>query len=349
MSTPSSLDRYRKQMLFAPLGEAGQQRLQDSCALIVGCGALGSVIAETLARAGVGHLRIVDRDFVDLSNLQRQVLFDEEDVAQRLPKALAAATKLSRINSAIQIEPHVADVRSSNVLELLAGVNVILDGTDNFETRFLINDAAWETKTPWVHAGCVGSHGQVAALIPGKSPCFRCLMPDVPDAGGAETCDTAGVLGSAVNIVASLQAMLAIKILTGHSDSIPPELIVLDVWEPSLRRLNLAGLAASDDCACCGKGDRTWLQGEQGSRTTVLCGRNSVQVTPAASQDRLNLKQLAERLSRSGDVRSNPFLVIFRPADSSCELNFFADGRAIISGTEDLSVARSLYARYLGS
>ncbi|SFH68873.1 adenylyltransferase and sulfurtransferase [Planctomicrobium piriforme] len=314
--------------------------------MVVGCGALGSVIAESLARAGIGRLRLIDRDFVELSNLQRQVLYDETDVAERLPKAVAAARKLERINSDVVIEPHVADLSAGNILELLRGADVILDGTDNFETRFLVNDAAVELGIPWVHAGCVGSHGQIMTILPGQTPCLRCLMPSPPPPGGSETCDTAGVIGPAVNIVASLQVVDALKILTGQRELIQPVLSIVDVWTGSLRQMQLGGLNPSQ-CPCCGGTERLWLHGQQGSQSVILCGRNSVQIAPAGAVQ-FDFTSLANRLASLGAVKANPFLLTFRPSDSNCEMTLFRDGRAIIGGTEDLSEARSLYARYIG-
>jgi len=339
--------RYRKQILFNEIGESGQQQLLNSKALVVGCGALGSVIAESLVRAGVGTVRLVDRDFVEISNLQRQVLYDEADVAAKLPKAVAAERKLKAINSSIEIEAHVADVTSLNILQLMDGVDCVVDGTDNFETRFLINDAAVETNTPWVHGGCVGSHGQVMTIIPGQTPCWRCLMPETPEPGSSETCDTAGVIGPAVNIIASLQVVGALKILSGQRDKVSPELLVVDVWDTSLRKLSMQHLMEQRNCPCCTHGERLWLHGDQGAQTTVLCGRNSVQISPA-QRTQLSLPETAARLRESGTVQDNPFLITFRPDDCDQELTIFSDGRAIVSETEDMAVARSLYARYIG-
>lgn len=341
------VDRYRKQALFSGIGEAGQQRLLDSRVTLIGCGALGSVIADTLVRAGVGFLRIVDRDFVDLSNLQRQVLFDEADVAERLPKAIAAARKLRAINRQVTLDPQVLDVTPANVLELITGADVILDGTDNFEIRYLLNDAAVETGTPWIHAGCVGSHGQMMSILPGQTPCLRCVMPEIPAPGSSETCDTAGVIGPAVQIMASLQCVDALKILTGQTDLIVPALTVVDVWQGTWRRIDLARLLADGQCPCCQGTERPWLSGAAGIRTSVLCGRNSVQISPGTSAG-WTLPQLADRLGTSGNIRVTPFLLIFQPSESQTELTIFPDGRAIITGTEEISEAKSIYARYLG-
>ena len=345
---PPDFERYQKQVLFAGIGEEGQRRISRSRALLVGCGALGSVIADQMVRAGVGFVRLVDRDFVELSNLQRQVLYDEQDVADQLPKAVAAEQKLRRINSAIEIESVVTDVDHTNILELAEGVDVILDGTDNFEVRFLINDASLETGIPWINGGCVGSHGQVMTVIPGRTGCLRCLIANEPEPGGTETCDTAGVLGPAVNIVASLQAVDALKLLAGRDDAIEPVLTVVDVWDGSLRRLKLGNLPETTNCPACRGGERKWLHGEQGSRTTVLCGRNAVQVSPSRKA-RVSLDELAEKLQASGEVSSNPFLLRLSLKDPAVEITVFRDGRAIVKGTDDIAAARSLYARYIGS
>ncbi len=340
--------RYSRQILFQPIGEEGQARLRASSVLLCGCGALGTVIAETLTRAGIGKLRIVDRDFVDLSNLQRQVLFDEQDVEDRLPKVIAASQKLARINRQVALEPIVADIDHTNILEFTRGVDLILDGTDNFEVRFLINDASLETGIPWIYAGCLGSHGQFMTIFPGKSACLRCLMDQVPEPGTTETCDTAGILGPTVSILASFQCVEALKILTGHADQIEPMLTIIDIWQATFRRMSIADLRDRADCPACKHGERLWLSGRAGSQTTVLCGRNAVQVSPPERLT-LNLDQLAERLATAGDVKSNPFLVRFRIANSETELTIFRDGRAIVQGTDDAAVAKGLYARYVGN
>ncbi len=345
------MDRYRKQTLFSGLGEVGQERLRASSAVLVGCGALGSVIAESLVRAGVGTLRLIDRDFVELSNLQRQVLYDEQDVSERLPKAIAAVNKLRRINSDVKLEPFVADVTYSNILEFISGADVILDGTDNFEIRFLMNDASVETGIPWVHAGCVGSHGQSMTIRPGITPCLRCLMPEAPGPGVGETCDTAGVIGPAVQIMASLQVVDALKILSGQPELISPRMMIVDVWSGTFRQLKLDSLSR-ENCPCCGGKERLWLKGEKGAQSTVLCGRNSVQIAPD-SVSKIDFQQVSERLQKLGNVRVNSFLLVFTPSDRRnvppLELTLFRDGRAIISGTEDLAVAKSLYAQYVGT
>jgi molybdopterin-synthase adenylyltransferase len=344
---PPDLERYSKQVLFAGIGETGQRRLMQSRALLCGCGALGTVLAETLVRAGVGSLRIVDRDFVETSNLQRQVLFDENDVADRLPKAVAAADKLRRINSQVTIDPVVADVDHTNILGLVQGMDLILDGSDNFELRFLINDAALETDVPWIYAGVIGSHGQVMPIFPGESACLRCLIDRLPDPGTTETCDTAGVIAPAVQVVASLEAVDALKILSGQTEKVARILTYVDVWEGTFRGLNIGELREKSDCPACKKGERSWLSGHQGSQTSVLCGRNAVQVSPPR-RGSVAFEELAERLKEAGDVHFNAYLLRLAPFNSSYELTLFRDGRAIIKGTEDLGVARAVYSRYVG-
>ncbi len=344
----ADIQRYSRQILFQGIGEAGQRRIMAGRVLVCGCGALGSALADGLARAGVGFLRIVDRDFVELSNLQRQVLFDEDDVANQLPKAVAAAQKLTRINRTIQVQPIVADIDHANILGLVQDVDLIVDGMDNFETRFLINDAALHTQTPWVYGGCVGSVGQTLTVLPGESACLRCLIDSAPDAGALETCETAGVLGPIVHWVAALQVVAALKLLAGRRDLIEPVLTVVDVWDGSLRKLNVAGLRERANCPACVGGERGWLSGEKGSRTTVLCGRNAVQVTPP-EKTTLDLPELAGRLAGAGDVAVNRFLVRLTLSTGGCCLTVFADGRAIIQGTDDPGTARGLYARYVGS
>lgn len=345
---PLELERYSKQILFAGIGVEGQRRLKASRVLICGCGALGGAVADGLTRAGVGFLRIVDRDFVELTNLQRQVLFDEADVASGLPKAICAANRLRSINSTIQIEPQVLDLSAGNILQLAEDVNLIIDGTDNFEARFLINDAALELGRPWIYAGCIGSHGQVFPIFPDKTACLRCLIGDVPGPGQAETCDTAGVLGPAIAVVAALEVALALRILASPQDEIPEALSVIDIWEPSFRRMNTARLREQSDCPACVRGERSWLRGDRVATSTVLCGRNAVQISPA-SQGNLNLSEIEERLRGVGHVKRNPYLLKFEPSETGQTLTLFPNGRAIIQGTDDPVVARSFYARYVGS
>jgi adenylyltransferase/sulfurtransferase len=340
-------ERYGRQILFPDMGQEGQQQLSSSKVLLCGCGALGSVLADTLVRAGVGFVRIVDRDFVERSNLQRQVLFDENDVASRLPKAVAAAEKLARINSDVTVESIVADVDHTNILQFSEGVDLILDGTDNFEIRFLINDTSLETGIPWIYAGVIGSHGQTMTVLPNKTACLRCLIENVPEPGTTETCETAGVLGPAVNVIASFEAVDALKLLSGRGDLISPTLLIIDVWDGTLRRINIEDLRERANCPACQQGERSWLSGSQGSQTTVLCGRNAVQVSPQQSAS-LSLPDLAERLKAAGTVTHNPYLLRLLLRDPDYDVTVFRDGRAIIKGTDDIGVARAVYSRYIG-
>lgn len=341
------LDRYVRQIRFPGLGVAGQRKLLDSRVLIVGCGALGSVIANTLARAGVGKLRIVDRDFLETNNLQRQVLFDEQDVASGLPKAIAAANKLKRINSDIQIEPIVADVDSANMAGLCEQVDMILDGTDNFETRFLINDAAQKFSIPWVFGGCLGSDGQTLTIVPGQTPCLNCLMVDGPPApGSTPTCDSFGILSPIINVIASIQCSEALKILSGNIEKINRKMTVLSLWDNQMRSMDVSSLRDGIDCPTCSQGKYEWLDGNRGSHTAILCGRNAVQLS-FPERVNLDLISLAERLSGLGRIEQNKFLLRFFVDDYV--LTAFPDGRAIISGTEEISVAKKLYAQYLGT
>ncbi len=345
-------------MLFSGVGEAGQAALRNARVLLVGCGALGCVLADAMTRAGVGHLRIVDRDFVELSNLQRQILFTEDDVESHFPKSVAAANRLRRVNSEIEIEPIVADVDFTNIRSLAEGVDLILDGTDNFEIRYLVNDVSLETGIPWIFTGCTGSHGQMMPIIPGQSGCLRCLMENPPPPGSTETCDTAGVLGPAIGVIASLQAALALRILVAKGTDkgtderlmagIPLQLTIVDVWDLSFRQVDVSKLKNSTRCPACHAGERLWLAGTQASGSTILCGRNAVQVAPAEKMQ-LSLKELAQRLESAGEVTFNPFLVRVAIAELALEMTVFPDGRAIVKGTEDSAVARAAYSRYVGS
>lgn len=341
-----SLERYSRQMRFYGINAEGQKRLLASHVTLCGCGALGTVLANALVRGGVGHVRIVDRDFIEPSNLQRQVLFDEQDIAQNLPKAEAAARKLNVINSSVHVEPVVADIDRTNILELCKDADLILDGTDNFEIRYLINDVAVKTNRPWVYGGSIGSYGQTMTIIPGETPCLRCVFEAAPAPGEAATCETAGVLGPVVNIVASYQATEAFKLLTGQKDKINRDLIYVDVWENINKRIHIAKLKGKVDCPCCGRGKYEWLDGEQGSHTTSLCGRNAVQVAHRTAS-KLNFEELAAHLQPLGEVSYNRFLLKFQ-ADGF-DFTVFPDGRAIIKGTNDIARARTLYSQFVGS
>src|SRR6201993_2308348 len=270
-----SLDRYSRQMRFYGIGEAGQRKLLDSHVTLCGCGALGTVLANVLVRAGVGHLRLVDRDFIETHNLQRQVLFDEHDVGENPPKAEAAARKLGAINSTVVVEPVVTDIDRTNILELVGDADVILDGTDNFEIRYLINDAAVKLGKPWVYGGCIGSHGQTMTILPGETPCLRCVFEAAPAPGETGTCETAGVLGPIVNVIASLQAVEALKILAGRKDHINRDLVYIDVWENVYRRIKIAPLLGKVDCPCCRRRRFEWLEGAYGSPTPHPWGREA--------------------------------------------------------------------------
>ncbi|MBC7855308.1 MAG: ThiF family adenylyltransferase [Pirellulaceae bacterium] len=333
-------------MRYPPIGVEGQQKLLASRALVVGCGALGSVIANTLARAGVGKLRLVDRDFLELNNLQRQVLYDEADVAAGLPKAIVAKDRLSKINSQIEIEAHVADVEHTNIVRLCEGVDCIVDGTDNFETRFLINDAALQLRLPWVYGGCLGAEGQTLTILPGETPCLRCLMPEPPPPGSSPTCDSAGILGTIIGVVASLQANEALKILSGHRDAISRTWNVFDLWDNTARQIKLDSFQPQRDCPACSGREFPWLSGQRGSQTAILCGRNSVQLS-FPGRAAISLADLAAKLATVGSVTRNRYLV--RAAIDPYQLTVFPDGRAVIGGTEDVTEARSVYAKYVGN
>jgi molybdopterin-synthase adenylyltransferase len=340
-----SLERYSRQMRFYGILEAGQQRLLEARVTLCGCGALGTVLANALVRAGVGHLRLIDRDFIETSNLQRQVLFDEHDVAENLPKAEAAARKLGAINSSVHVDPVVTDIDRTNILELVHDADLILDGTDNFEIRYLINDAAVKLGKPWVYGGCIGSHGQTMTILPGETPCLRCVFEAAPAPGEAGTCETAGVLGPIVNIIASYQATEALKILCGKREAVNRDLLYFDVWENTQRKIKIAPLLGKVDCPCCRRRRFEWLEGELGSHTTSLCGRNAVQVSHRTATT-LNFEDLARHLGTLGSVSYNRFLLKFTL--DGYEFTVFPDGRAIIKGTSDEDKARTLYAKYIG-
>jgi adenylyltransferase/sulfurtransferase len=343
----SELSRYDRQMRFASMGVDGQKKLRDARVLVIGLGALGSSSAETLTRAGVGFLRIVDRDFLELNNLQRQSLYTEADVAEGLPKAIVAAGRLNQINSNVKIEPVVADVTSSNVSMLCDSIHLIVDGTDNFETRFLINDAAIARGLPWVFGGCLGCDGQSLTIIPGKSACLRCLMPEgPPNAAQMPTCDTAGVLAPIISLIAAIQSLEAIKILSGNLSAVCDKLQVFSLWENRIRQVDVGQLRTTSNCLACVQKEFEWLAGRRGSQPVVLCGRNAVQLSPGGSGD-VDLPTIAGRLKRLGPIQLNQFLLKF--AVESFEMTLFLDGRAIVGGTQDPVVARRLYAQYFGN
>lgn len=342
--TSQELDRYSRQTLFAGIGAGGQQRLGEARVLIVGCGALGTSQAEMLARAGVGRLRLVDRDFVEESNLQRQTLYSERDAAERLPKVVAARRRLGEINSAVEVEDEVADVNLGNVERLIANCDLVLDGTDNFATRYLINDACVKHGVNWVYGAAVGSYGVTMTIRPRLTPCLRCLFPEAPPPGSAPTCDTAGVILPIIASVASVQVTEAIKLLTRQDEALHRSLLQIDVWRNEWRRIALG--APEPTCPACVFGRYDSLAAEAAELTSVLCGREAVQISPRAPLA-LDLPALAERLQGAGEVALNPYLLRFRAGEY--ELTIFRDARAIIRGTEDTALARSLYARYVGT
>lgn len=335
--------RYSRQLLFREIGREGQEKLLNSRVALVGCGALGAAHAETLARAGVGFLRVIDRDFVEETNLQRQTLFSEADARERTPKAIAARARLAAINSAVAVEPVVADVNHSNVETLIGDVDLVLDGTDNFQTRYLVNDAAVKHRKPWIYGAAVSSYGATMTVIPGATPCLRCIFEEMPAAGSAPTCDTAGVIQPIIASISAVQTTEALKILTGSTDRLHRSLLQIDVWMNDWRKIRLG--APNDDCETCARRDFRFLDAEALDFTAVLCGRNAVQIAPA-SRTALDLARLAERLKKLGEVKSNEYLVRF--AVDETELTVFADGRAIVRGTEDATAARAIYARYVG-
>jgi adenylyltransferase/sulfurtransferase len=344
---PELYEKYSRQILFAGIGEGGQERILKASAVLVGCGALGTAVAGLLVRSGLGRLRIIDRDFVELSNLQRQTLFDESDARQALPKAVAAERHLRAINSGAEVEGIIADLTPQNALELLSGFTLILDGTDNFQTRHLLNDAAISLGVPWIYAAVVGSYGVTMTIRPSETACLACLLESGESAvasslGNELTCDTAGILAAATNVIASIESTEAIKILSGQLDLLQGRLVSCDVWTGKFQSIRTERNRA---CRACARREFLFLEGDALPHIT-LCGRDSVQIHERGRQ--LNLDELGRRLSRAAgtDVRNNDFLLRF--CVSPYELTVFADGRAIIKGTKDPAIARSLYARYIG-
>ena len=334
-------ERYSRQVLFQPVGPEGQLRLRAARVAIVGCGATGSALASLLARAGVGTLRLIDRDYVEASNLQRQTLFDESDATESLPKAIAAARRISAFNSQIVVEPHVADLTPATIDSLLRDATLILDGTDNFETRYLLNDFAVKNSLPWIYTAAVGSYAVSLNVLPGTTACLACLFPESPR-GNLETCETAGILNSAVNLAASISATEAIKLLVGATAQMRRTLLSFDVWRNE--HAEVAAGKPRPQCRTCGLHEFPHLAGE-GRPHITLCGRNSVQIHERLRP--VDLGQMSERLKAHGTVRHNDFVLKFWR--EPYEMTLFPDGRAIIKGTTDTAVARSLYARYVGN
>jgi molybdopterin/thiamine biosynthesis adenylyltransferase len=337
-------ERYSRQILFPEIGTAGQEKLLNSRVLILGCGALGASHAEMLARAGVGRLRIVDRDFVEFTNLQRQTLFRESDAAERLPKAVAAKHRIAEINSEIAVEALVADVNNSNIESLIDGCDLVLDGTDNFQVRYLLNDACVKHEKTWIYGAAVSSYGATMSIIPGETPCLRCIFEEMPDAGSSPTCDTAGVIMSIILNISSIQVAEAIKLLVGDRNSMHRSLIQVDIWQNDWRKIKLAG--RNHDCKTCARREFEFLDAEAVEFSAVLCGRNAVQIAPPRPIE-IDLAGFAEKISNMPGVKWNEYLVRF--SVNGNEITLFSDGRAIVKGTDDISAARSLYSRYVGA
>ncbi len=340
----ASTERYSRQILFSGIGAAGQERLRNARALIVGCGALGSSHAEALSRAGVGRLRIADRDFVEASNLQRQTMFTESDAAERLPKAIAAANHIAAVNSDIVVEPEVVDVNHSNIESLIDDCDVVLDGTDNFATRYLLNDACVKHEVNWIYGAAVGSYGVTMTVRPHQTPCLRCVFEEAPPAASAPTCDTAGVIMPIISVVAAVQITEALKLLTGQVEELHQSLMQFDVWRNEWRKINPG--APQADCPTCALGRFETLKATAGEFAAVLCGRNAVQISPA-NAGKVDFAGLSERLKPNGQVKFNDYLLRF--SSGEFEMTVFRDARAIIRGTDEITTARSLYAKYIGN
>jgi molybdopterin/thiamine biosynthesis adenylyltransferase len=338
------LDRYARQVIFPGMGEDGQRKLLQSRVTLVGCGALGTVIANVLARAGVGFLRIVDRDYVEQSNLQRQILFDEQDARDGAPKATAAVEKLRQVNSEVAYEPVVADFGSDNAERLVRDVDLVLDGADNFEVRYVVNDVSVKLGKPWVYAAAIASYGVLMPIIPGETACLRCALADPPPAGSVDTCDTAGVLGPMPGIIGNLAAAEGIKLLIGAQDRLRRGLTWIDCWYNTFNQTPIE--TPVPDCPTCQQHRFEFLERPASSSGATLCGRDAVQVRPPAPVE-IDLPDLAGRLTAVGSVRQGPHLV--RLSVPPHELTIFRDGRAIVKGTSDVAVARGLYARYVGT
>ncbi|AOY75448.1 hypothetical protein BJL90_05800 [Clostridium formicaceticum] len=334
-------ERYIKQINFQGIGVEGQDLLKKSKVLVVGCGALGTVVVNNLARIGVGYLRIVDRDFVELSNLHRQILFDEEDVKESIPKAEAAARKLKKINSAIEIDSIIKDVNSVTIEKLAENMDIILDCTDNFKTRYLINDLAFSKKIPWIYGGAIGSTGTMKTFLPGEGPCLRCMMETPPPIGSTPTCDTAGVINTITGIIAMFQTNEAIKYLTNHKEEIDRNLLFIDLWENSIEKIELV---KKEECPCCGKQEYNYLENKT-PEAVHICGNNSVQVDFQNTPIKLN--SLYERLKAAElDVKLTPFLLNLKV--EGYDMKIFDDGRAIIKNAKTIEEAKSIYAKYIG-
>jgi len=349
-----NLNRYNRQVLLPFIGEEGQKKICASTAVVAGCGALGTVIANVLARAGVGNLRIIDRDFIEESNLQRQVLFDEQDCRENLPKAAAAERKIKQINSTINVTGIVADINPANIEELIKGADVVVDGADNFETRFVLNDACVKHGIPWVYGAAVGSVGMSMTVIPGTTPCLRCIFETAPPPGMTPTCDTAGVLGAVTGLIGNFEAAEALKILAGKPESINKKLLSIDMWSGELHQFKIAKAKEIANCPTCKQRNFEFLEGQGASTTTGLCGRNAVQINPR-NGSKLDLQAMATQLGGTGgitNITANKFLLKFNAPGGDegqgLEITVFPDSRAIIKGTKKVPDARTAYAKYIG-
>jgi molybdopterin-synthase adenylyltransferase len=366
LTVTHDLSRYHRQMLLPGFGENGQRRLLDSTVLVLGCGALGTVIANMLARAGVGHLVIVDRDFIEITNLQRQVLFDEQDVADAIPKAEAAKRRIARINSQVKVTAIVDDINHGNIEKFAAGADLLADGLDNFETRYLANDCAVKLGIPYIYGGAVGTVGAAFTILPHTvggdapweknehnlaTPCLRCLFAEAPPPGLSPTCDTVGVIGPAVSIIANFQVAEILKILTSNLARVCPTMLNIDLWMNTIHQLKVGRAYEDGHCPCCKQRRFEFLDGKAGSSTTTLCGRDAVQLTHRQGGGKLDFDDIARRLRSHGSVTANDFMIRagLTHNDKPYELTLFPDGRAIVKGTSEGSVARSVYAKYVGA
>ncbi|MCF6148821.1 MAG: thiazole biosynthesis adenylyltransferase ThiF [Candidatus Kuenenia sp.] len=338
-------ERYARQELFYGIGQEGQKKLATKTVALIGCGALGCTSANLLVRSGVGCVKIIDRDYIEESNLQRQALFDEDDIKNNLPKAIAAKKKLQKINSGVIIEASITDLNPANIETILHDAHLIIDGTDNFETRFLINDYCVKNFIPWIYGACIGSVGITMTIVPGETPCLRCALQDIPPFGTTETCDTAGILSPVSSVIASIQAAESLKILTDNVASINRHLLKIDLWRNQITRLNINTLKESSNCKTCRNNQFEYLMREKYSSTTSLCGRNAVQIAPTNGST-IDLSTLASRLETIGRVSFNKYML--RLKINNYELTAFPDGRTIIAGTDDLSTAKGIYAKYIG-
>jgi molybdopterin/thiamine biosynthesis adenylyltransferase len=359
-------DRYHRQVLLRDIGDAGQQRLLESTVLLLGCGALGNVVADLLARAGVGHLVIVDRDVVEETNLQRQILFDERDVAEGMPKAEAAKRRIGEINSGVHVTAVVDNIEHTNIGRFADGVDLMVDGLDNLETRYLANDLAVSRGVPYVYGGAVGSVGMVLPVLPHQAgdrpwnsaaghdystPCFRCLFAEAPPPGTMATCDTAGVFGSLITVIAGFQVTEALKILTGNFDKVSRKLLQVDVWTNDIGQFDVSSARDSSNCRCCKGGHFDYLEGKAGSAAATLCGRDAVQLRPRQETATVDFAALAARLERHAAVTANEFLLRVQLTDGNkpFEITLFPNGRAIVKGTHEPDVARGVYSKYIGT